>query len=85
MLPFKMTLSEKLATIIRSRQSGNLGTYEDMGFGRGKVIADGITILVSGNSRCCIIGVPGSVAMRSVNSDAELEYTIELALGLNHA
>lgn len=79
MLPFKMTLSEKLATIVRSRQSGNLGTYEDAGFGRCKATADGVTILVSGTEKCCIIAIPGQMG-RPVGSDAGLEYTIELAL-----
>jgi hypothetical protein len=77
MLPFKMTLSEKLATIVLSRKSGNLGTYEDMGFGRGKATADGVTILVSGSGLGCFVCVPGA---RPVGSDAGLEYTIELAL-----
>lgn len=84
MLPFKMTLSEKLATIVQSRQSGNLGTYEDMGFGRCKVTADGVTILVSGHDQCCIIAVPGKMG-RPVGGNESLEYTIEMALGLNHA
>ena len=79
MLPFKMTLSEKLATIVLSRKSGNLGTYEDMGFGRCKATADGVTILVSGNDRHALIGVPGKM-MRPVRTDACLEYNIELAL-----
>lgn len=74
--PFSTNRAERMATVILSRCSGAWGTYEDMGFGRGKVIVDGIAAFASPGVDGWVVAIIGE----SVVCDRELETAFMMAL-----
>jgi hypothetical protein len=79
-LPFAMSLPEKIATVMLSRKSGNLGTFRDMSHGRYIVDVDGTRAIISGNARGWVVSIVGRC--RAIVNDRDLETALRDALAL---
>jgi hypothetical protein len=77
---FATTPAERIATVARCRSTGAWGVYTDLGFGRGRVEADGVTALVSSGVNGWNVAILGPNRGHFVGCDADLETAVQLAL-----